>query len=147
MRMMMTSLGLFLPKMINHTIRVLKNLPYVLLLLGKSIQVIPVSQSNIVRYFVILGVKVTREQLEASSDEESDDEKDYDDEEDDDEEALLNKMNREMSEIKNDGNDDEEDYTKLFAVQDNDDEDGEDDDQDGDDDAEDEDGDEGNITY
>ena len=58
-------------------------------------------------------------------------------------------MNRETSENKNDVNDEgEEDYTKLFAVQDEDD-DGEDDDEDdgGDDDAEDDDGDEGNIIY
>ena len=59
-------------------------------------------------------------------------------------------MNRETSENKNDAKDEEkEDYTKLFAVQDDDDEDGEDKDEDdgGDDDAEDDDGDEGNIIY
>lgn len=79
--------------------------------------------------FYLLGVKVTREQLEASSDESGDDEDgDVDEDEDDDEEALLNKMKREINEKKNDANDEEEeeDYTKLFAVQDDEDDDGED---------------------
>ena len=78
--------------------------------------------------FYLLGVKVTREQLEASSDESGDDEdEDVDEDEDDDEEALLNKMNREINEKKNDAKDEEEeDYTKLFAVQDDEDDDGED---------------------
>jgi len=84
------------------------------------------------------GVKVTREQLEASSDESDDD--DEGDEDEDDEEALLNKMNRETTENKNEVNDvEEEDYTKLFAVQDDVDEEGED----GDDDEGDEDGEDG----
>merc|ERR1712131_346784 len=48
-----------------------------------------------------------------------------------DEEALLNKMNRETTENKNEVNDvEEEDFTKLFAVQDDVDEEGEDVDED-----------------
>ena len=98
--------------------------------------------------FYFIGVKVTREQLEASSDESDDD--DEGDEDEDDEEALLNKMNRETTENKNEVNDvEEEDYTKLFAVQDDVDEEGEDgDDDEGDEDGEDgEDVDEGNVVY
>lgn len=54
------------------------------------------------------GVKVTREQLEAESDEESDD----------DEAALMEELNRENKQVtENEEQEEEEDLTKLFAVE------------------------------
>jgi hypothetical protein len=69
----------------------------------------PIEMLNDPKY---TGVKVTREQLDQSSDDESADE----DMEDDDEEEMLSKINQEK-ETKIDGNEEDEDYTKLYAVE------------------------------